>query len=105
MPKPPVTGTPTLNLYIDSIGYSMKLKISYHADTDTLWLGNGLPAPVGDDVAENVTVFFDMEETQPNAVMIEHAAELLLSILQAAVKTPEAAVDEPAKPTKASSQR
>ena len=76
-----------------------KLQIDYHEQSDTLWLGNGLPTPVGDDIAENVTVFFDMEETQPNAVMIEHAAEILLPILQAAVQAKEGSV----KPAKSSS--
>ena len=80
-----------------------RLQIDYHQESDTLWLGNGLPTPVGDDVAENVTVFFDMDETQPNAVMIEHAAELLLPILQAAMQSPEEAAEKPAKPTKAAS--
>ena len=63
-----------------------KLEIDYYEESDTLWLGNALSTPVGYDVAENVTVFFDMEESQPNAVMIEHAAEILLPILQAAMK-------------------
>ena len=59
------------------------LKIDYHAESDTLWLGNGLPTPDGEDIAENVTAFFD-DDGQPNAVMIEHAAKLLLPILTAA---------------------
>ena len=61
----------------------MKLEIKYHAKSDTLWLGNGLPTPNGEDIAEYVTAFFD-DNDQPNAVMIENAAELLLPILMAA---------------------
>ena len=75
----------------------MKLRISYYKDTDTLWLGNDLPAPVGEDITENITVFFDMERTQPNGVLVEHAAELLLPILQAAIQSPEEASEKPAK--------
>lgn len=60
----------------------MNLKIDYHRESDTLWLGNGLPTPNGEDVAENVTVFFD-DADRPNGVMIEHAAALLLPILMA----------------------
>ena len=75
----------------------MKLRISYYKDTDTLWLGNDLPAPVGEDITENITVFFDTERTQPNGVLVEHAAELLLPILQAAIQSPEEASEKPAK--------
>ncbi len=79
-----------------------KLQIDYHEESDTLWLGNGLSTPVGCDVGENVTVFFDMEETQPNAVMIEHAAEILLPILQAATQANEATKEGSVKPAKSS---
>ena len=81
----------------------MKLKISYFKDTDTLWLSNGLPTPKGEDITENVTVFFDMEETQPNGVLIEHAAEMLLPLLQSALHEEEESPDQPPKPAKASS--
>ena len=80
-----------------------KLQIDYHEESDTLWLGNGLPTPVGDDLAENVTVFFDMDETQPNAVVIEHAAKLLLPILQSAIQAREDATGQPEKPSKKTS--
>ena len=81
-----------------------KLQIDYHRESDTLWLGNGLPTPVGDDIAENVTVFFDMEETQPNAVMIEHAAELLLPILQAAAQNALTKDSHPTAPKRKAQQ-
>ena len=75
----------------------MKLEISYFKDTDTLWLSNGLPTPVGEDISENVIVFFDMEVSQPNGVLIEHAAELLLPVLQAAMQSSEESAEKPAK--------
>ncbi len=65
-----------------------KLQINYHERSDTLWLGNGLPTPNGEDIAECVTAFFDADEL-PNAVAIEHAAELLLPVLQSAAKAKE----------------
>ena len=51
-------------------------------NTDTLWLGNGLPSPCwGRHYAENVTVFFDMEhDPTQRSVLIEHAAELAVAI-------------------------
>ena len=73
----------------------IKLEIDYHAESDILWLGNGLPTPNGEDVAEYVTAFFD--DDRPNAVMIEHAAEMLLPVLQAAMKAKEEADHKPAR--------
>ena len=61
---------------------NQRLEIDYHPESDTLWLGNGLPTPDGEDIAENVTAFFD-DDGRPNAVMIEHAAKLLTPILMA----------------------
>ena len=72
--------TPVGEDITENLGETMKLKVSYFKDTDTLWLSNELPTPVGEDITENVTVFFDMEKTQPNGVLIEHAAELLLPL-------------------------
>ena len=80
----------------------MKLRIAYYKDTDTLWLGNDLPAPVGEDITENLTVFFDMEHTQPNGVLIEHAAEILLPILEAAIQAKKEADKSSVKPAKSS---
>ena len=62
---------------------SPKLKIDYDPESDTLWLGNGLPTPNGEDISDAVVVFFD-DADRPNAVTIDHAAELLLPILTAA---------------------
>lgn len=60
-----------------------QLRIDYDRETDTLWLGNGRPTPNGEDIADAVVVFFD-DADRPNAVAIDHAAELLLPILTAA---------------------
>lgn len=78
----------------------MKLEVSYFKDTDTLWLGSGQPTPNGDDIAEYVTAFFD-DDDRPNAVMIEHAAELLLPILTGKSQQSEKVIDQPTKPDKA----
>ena len=62
---------------------SPKLRIDYDPESDTLYLGNGLPASNGEDVANNVTVFFT-DDFDHHGVMIEHAAKLLVPILTAA---------------------
>lgn len=59
-----------------------KLQIDYDGETDTLWLGNGRPTPNGEDITDAVVVFFD-DDDRPNAVSIDHAAELLLPLLTA----------------------
>ena len=59
-----------------------QLRIDYDRETDTLWLGNGRPTPNGEDIADAVVVFFD-DADRPNAVTIDHAAELLLPLLTA----------------------
>ena len=73
----------------------MKLQIKYHQESDILWLGNGLPTPNGEDIADYVTAFFD-DNDQPNAVMIEHAAKLLLPILTAAKQETDSSKPEEA---------
>ena len=78
----------------------IKLEIKYHAGADVLWLGNGLPTPNGEDIAEYVTAFFD-DDDRPNAVMIEDAAEILLPILQAAVEAKQEEVEQPEESAKA----
>ena len=78
----------------------IRLEITYHAETDILWLGSRQPTPNGDDIAEYVTAFFD-DDDRPNAVMIEHAAELLLPILTGQSQQSEKVIDQPTKPDKA----
>ena len=73
----------------------MKLVIEYHAQSDTLWLGNSETASDGEDIAENVIVFF--RDDRPVAVHIDHAAELLMPILSRRADYP--AVEAAASPT------
>jgi uncharacterized protein YuzE len=65
------------------MGETVKLKIDYCKDTDTLSLWNGEPASHADDVADNLTADYD---SRGDAVgfTLENAAELLLPILAAA---------------------
>ena len=72
----------------------MKLVIKYHAQSDTLWLGNGETASDGEDIAEEVIVFF--RDDRPVAVHIDHAAELLMPILAGRADYP--AVEATPKP-------
>ena len=73
----------------------MKLVIEYHAQSDTLWLGNSETASEGEDIAENVIVFF--RDDRPVAVHIDHAAELLMPILSGRADYP--AVGAASSPT------
>ena len=81
----------------------MKLRISYYSDTDTLSLWNGEPASTGDDVADNLVVDY---AASGDAVgfTLEHAAELLLPILNAAAQSPDEAADPAAQPSKAAAK-
>ena len=87
-----------------------QLRIDYDRETDTLWLGNGRPTPNGEDIADAVVVFSD-DADRPNAVTIDHAAELLLPILTAArdgkagqkAEAVKDAAAEPARPQKSPS--
>lgn len=73
----------------------MKLVIEYHAQSDTLWLGNGETASEGEDITENIIVFF--RDDRPVAVHIDHAAELLMPILSGRADYP--VVDAADNPT------
>lgn len=76
----------------------MKLVIKYHAQSDTLWLGNSETASDGEDIAENVIVFF--RDDRPVAVHIDHAAELLGPILAGRADYPavKATANPPSSP-------
>ena len=78
----------------------MQLHIDYHQQSDTLWLGNGLPTPGGEDIAEYVTAFFD--DDRPNAVSIKHATEVLLPVLQSGRAARGESSEQPGKPAKTS---
>ena len=60
----------------------MKLNIYYDSETDTLSLWNGQPANEGADVAENLTADFNAEG-EVIGFTLEHAAELLESVMAA----------------------
>ena len=79
----------------------IKLEIDYHSEADILWLGNGLPTPNGEDIAEYVTAFFD-DDGRPNGVTIERAAELLLPILTGKRQQSENTEDQSTKTNKTS---
>ncbi len=68
--------------------FTPKLRIDYDPKSDTLYLSNGLPASNGEDVAENITVFFT-DDFDHHGVMIEHAAKLLVPILTASPQSDE----------------
>ncbi len=68
------------------VGETMKLKVSYFKDTDTLSLWNEQPASHADDVAENLIADYN-SEGDAVGFTLEHAAEILLPILAAAEET------------------
>lgn len=62
----------------------MKLQISYDVESDTLYIGNGLPGSNGQQVADRLTAFFgDGEDTV--GITLEHAVELLAPCLNESV--------------------
>ncbi len=56
-------------------------EIEYDEESDTLWLGNGMPAPNGMDLFDGCVVFFD-QERRVTGIMVEDARELLLPYLK-----------------------
>ena len=58
------------------MGKTMKLKIHYDKETDTLSLWNGNPASEADDVADNLVVDFD-DDGEVVGFTLEHATALL----------------------------
>ena len=79
----------------------MKLRVSYYKDTDTLSLWNGVPAWSADDVADNLLVDYNADG-EAVGFTLEHAAEILLPILQAATQANEETKEDSIKPAKAS---
>jgi hypothetical protein len=61
------------------------LDIFYDSETDTLDIGNGLPACFGEDVAENLTAHTS-EEGEVVFFVLSHASEVLLPHLYDAMK-------------------
>ena len=55
-----------------------KLEIDYDKDNDTLWIGNGRPAPRGFDIVENsIIVFFEEDGVTPSGIMLFDTLALL----------------------------
>lgn len=77
------------------MGETMKLRIDYCKDTDTLSLWNEQPASHADDVAENLIADYN-SEGDAVGFTLEHAAEILVPILAAAEETAKAALPDPA---------
>ena len=75
------------------MGETMKLRIDYCKDTDTLSLWNEHPASHADDVAENLIADYD-SEGDAVGFTLEHAAELLLPILTAERNSTQAPAKE-----------
>ena len=53
-------------------------QISYNEETDTLWMGNGLPTLIERDITKGIfTIFFDSDGIVPTAVTLSGALRLL----------------------------
>ena len=52
-------------------------EIEYDEESDTLWLGNGKPAPGGMDLFPGCIVFFDRDGRTVTGIMIRGAKRLL----------------------------
>ena len=52
-------------------------EIEYDAESDTLWIGNGKPAPGGMDLFPGCIVFFDGDGRTVSGVMLQGARHLL----------------------------
>ena len=70
------------------MGTTMKLDIYYDPESDTLDIGNGLPASEGYDVAENLTAHVDADG-DVMFVTLEHAAEVLAPYLRDQISSAE----------------
>jgi len=55
----------------------LQREIEYDEESDTLWLGNGKPAPGGMDLFPGCIVFFDKDGRTVTGVMIRGAKRLL----------------------------
>lgn len=58
-------------------------EIEYDEESDTLWLGNGKPAPGGMDLFPGCIVFFDGDGRTVTGVMLRGARHLLTPHLYA----------------------
>ena len=55
----------------------LKREIEYDEESDTLWIGNGKPAPGGMDLFPGCIVFFDGDGRTVSGVMLQGARHLL----------------------------
>jgi len=55
----------------------LEREIEYDEESDTLWLGNGKPAPGGMDLFPGCIVFFDNDGRTVTGVMLRGAKRLL----------------------------
>ena len=55
----------------------LKREIEYDEESDTLWLGNGKPAPGGMDLFPGCIVFFDADGRTVTGIMLQDARNLL----------------------------
>jgi len=55
----------------------LEREIEYDEESDTLWLGNGKPAPGGMDLFPGCIVFFDKDGRTVTGVMLRGAKRLL----------------------------
>ena len=60
---------------------SLEREIEYDEESDTLWLGNGKPAPGGMDLFPGCIVFFDKDGRTVTGVMLRGAKRLLQPFL------------------------
>ena len=59
----------------------LEREIEYDEESDTLWLGNGKPAPGGMDLFPGCIVFFDKDGKTVTGVMLRGAKHLLHPVL------------------------
>ncbi len=52
-----------------------------YTDDDVLWLENGLPCPIGNDLYPGCIVFFDSQPRSVSGILIDAASEQLLPAL------------------------
>ena len=71
------------------MGQTMRLKVTYDPETDTLDLGNGQPGSDGQPIAERLVAFFN-DDDEVVGITLENAAEILAPIWEACAGAREA---------------
>ncbi|MDE2841950.1 MAG: hypothetical protein OXN21_01070 [Chloroflexota bacterium] len=80
----------------------MKLDVSCYEETDTLSFWDREPAQSADDIADNPLVNYNANG-EAVGYTLDHAAEILLPILQPALKSRKDPTGKPSKLAKSSS--